>query len=423
MCAHQSNHPGPYGSAQDLPRVVEMRKTLRGMKLLTGLVTPAQRQQLAAVEQKLDALTNLVDRFYDTLGPRHWIFTDRLLPVTKVRELLASAPTTEAAEIGLIKILSAHIQSPYWHLGLFGHEAMRARRTNIERARQHYLQEQWDSCALVLITVVDGFVNDVDKATRRGLHAREAEEMVAWDSVSGHHMGLTSVMRMFLKTFKRRQDEEVFELHRHGIVHGTIVNYNNQTVATKAWNMLAAVADWAAANEKASIAPEPKPTLRSTLSLFLDHSARTQYKKTFEPSTVASTDAGFSSLEVVQAAEKFLGSWRAQRWGLVAEALPTTGGVRVAPARRAVEAKRIYEKLPLIEFEITQAQFPQASVAVIVGTATMGEMSGPIEIRWIYERANGHLAKPGDVDARWVLAMCPPESFIIEDEAGQETRT
>jgi hypothetical protein len=31
----------------------------------------------------------------------------------------------------------------------------------------------------------------------------------------------------------------VFELHRHGIVHGTLVNYNNPVVATRAWNVLA----------------------------------------------------------------------------------------------------------------------------------------------------------------------------------------
>jgi hypothetical protein len=394
-----------------------MRTMLKGVKLLTRVVARAQRQQLVTVEQEMNALIDMVDRFYDILGPRHWIFTDHLLPVSDVGKLVAASPTSEAAEAGLIEIVANRIRSPYWHLGLFGHEAMRARRANLERARQHYLQEQWDSCALVLITVMDGFVNDVEKANRRGLHTRGPEEMVAWDSVSGHHMGLTSVMRVFLKTFKRRQDEEVFELHRHGVVHGTVVNYNNQTVATKAWNMLAAVADWTAAKEKASIAAEPKPTLRSTVALLLDHAERSRYRSTFEPSTVAATEAGFGSLEAVQVALTFLESWQAQRWGLVAEALPIIGGAaRVASGNRAVEAKQIYGNTRLGEFEITAAQFPQASVAVIYGTATIGGTPGSIEIRWIYEGADGHLARPGDVDARWVLAIYPPDTFIKEGE-------
>ena len=243
--------------------------------------------------------------------------------------------------------------------------------------------------------------------------------MVAWDCVAGHHMGLTSVMRVFLKTFKRRQDDEVFELHRHGIVHGTVVNYNNQTVATKAWNMLAAVADWANAKQRASIAAEPKPSLQGTVARMIDHAERSRYKNTFEPSATAATEVEFPSLEVVQATEKFLESWRAQRWGIVAEALPTTGGARVVPSKRAVEAKRIYGTTPLGEFRITQAQFPQASVAVIAGTATIAGAPANIEIRWIYERADGYLARPGDIDARWVLATYHPDSFI-KDGVGTE---
>lgn len=405
----------PYGSARDLPRVAEMHAMLSGMKLLTRFVARAQRQQLVAVERDMNALIETVDGLYEILGPRHWIFTDHLLSVSGVRELLAASPDNEAAEAGVIQIIADQIRSPYWHLGLFDHEAMRARRVNTERARQHYLQEQWDSCALVLVTVMDGFVNDVEKVNRRGLHAREPEEMVAWDSVVGHHMGLTSVMRVFLKTFKRRHDQEVFELHRHGIVHGTVVNYNNQTVATKAWNMLAAIADWAAAIEKVSVVSEPKPTLRSIVTRICDRAEHSRYREKFQPFALVATDAGFDGLEAVQVALNFLVAWRAERWGIVADALPITGGTRVAPGRRAIEAKRIYEGARLGEFEITEVECPQACVAVIRGTATINGKSGPIEIRWICEGADGCLAKPGDTDAKWVLAIYPPDSFIRDE--------
>ena len=45
----------------------------------------------------------------------------------------------------------------------------------------------------------------------------------------------------FTKTIKKRVDSEVFEVYRHGIVHGSVVNFDNIVVATKAWNMLFAV--------------------------------------------------------------------------------------------------------------------------------------------------------------------------------------
>jgi hypothetical protein len=78
-------------------------------------------------------------------------------------------------------------------------------------------------------------VNDVETADRRGLHAREAGEMVAWDSLVGHHMGLAHAHQTFTKTFRRISTEEVRELYRNGIVHGTLVNYDNDFVSAKAW--------------------------------------------------------------------------------------------------------------------------------------------------------------------------------------------
>lgn len=406
------DNPAPYGSAHDLPSVIEMRQMLAGMKLLTRVVARDQRQRLIELEGEMSALFDLVDRFYDALGARRWIFTD-YLSVGEVGALLASAPTEEGAEAGLIEIIAERLRRPHWQMGLLDHEAMQARRANLERARRHYLDEQWDSCALILVTVMDGFVNDVEPAKRRGLHARKPEEMVAWDSLAGHHKGLTAVMPVFLKPYKRRQDDEVFELHRHGIVHGAIVNYNNQVVATKAWNMLSAVVDWAVAKKKAVVPPEPKPTLKSTLALLIEHAENRRYRKNFEPWLVAADEAGFAELEIVQQATSFLESWQAKRWGLVAQSLPpavlkheSTSG------ERAVRAKQTYEQTPLIHFEITRASFPQASVAVIYGTATIGDKTGLVEIRWIHEGADGRLAKPDEQDARWVLAVYPPHTFM-----------
>ncbi len=408
-----TDNPVPYGSAHDLPSVIEMRKMLAGMKLLTRIVARDQRQQLLDIERELNSTLDAADHFYRVLGPRHWIFTDHL-PLDAVKELLASNPNPDAAEAGLIEIIAERICSPYWQLGLTTHDDMRARRINLERAQQHYVLQQWDSCALVLVTVMDGFVNDVEKSSRRGLHAREPDEMVAWNSLSGHHQGLTSVMQVFLKSFKRRVDDEVFELYRHGVVHGTVVNYNNKVVATKAWNMMAAVVDWAAAKDKESAPPEPKPSIRSTFALITDYAQSQRYREKFEPSTVAATDPSFASLECVESAEHFLRSWQAKRWALVGAALPSDGTTHVPPGRRAVEAKRIYEFTRLVAYEITRVAYPQPSVAIIHGTATIGDVAGPMEIRWFHENAVGRLATPPEVDAKWVLANSSPKSFFKE---------
>src|SRR2546430_708752 len=91
MCAKPSSPRQPYGSAQDLPSVVEMRETIRGGKLLTRFIARDQRAQLLEVEAELKKLVKLVDDFYALLGPRNWIFPDTLTPNAPAG-LVAPAP-------------------------------------------------------------------------------------------------------------------------------------------------------------------------------------------------------------------------------------------------------------------------------------------------------------------------------------------
>ncbi len=111
--------------------------------------------------------------------------------------------------------------------------AMQSRMDLIEKARVDYQEGRFYSTVLVLLTVMDGFVNELDAHRRRGLHAREPDELNAWDSVVGHHLGLAHAHKTFTKTTSKTSSEPVFELHRHGILHGTLLNYDNPVVAAK----------------------------------------------------------------------------------------------------------------------------------------------------------------------------------------------
>ena len=298
-------------------------------------------------------------------------------------------------------------------LGLFEHEGLRVRRHLLERARQHYIDERWDCCALMLITIMDGFVNDIDPSSRRGLHTREPEEMSAWDSLAGHHMGLRAVMPVFRKSFKRRRDEEAFELYRHGIVHGTVVNYNNQIVATKAWNMLYAVADWAAAHKKSA---EPKQDLgiRDALKLYWQHVKKSQQRENFKASSYSVSDDESATLEIVKRASDFLETWKKGRWGLIADYLPSwVTSLDSTPGERATTAKRIYGEEKPLQFSITKVSFPQLDVAIVCGHMVISEESRQFEIRWFQETLDGKLGGQSE-DSRWVLALIPPRTFFKE---------
>jgi hypothetical protein len=62
---------------------------------------------------------------------------------------------------------------------LNGLPAMRGRMDLIDKARIDYQEGRFYATLLVLITAIAGFVNDLEPAHRRGLHAREAGELTA----------------------------------------------------------------------------------------------------------------------------------------------------------------------------------------------------------------------------------------------------
>jgi len=131
----------------------------------------------------------------------------------------------------------------------------------LDKVMEDYLAGRFHAVAPVLIAQMDGMVNDVNPAQRQGLHAKEPGEMIAWDSVTAHHQGLSHALIPFQKGFQATRTDPVFEVHRHGIMHGNLISYDNEVVATKAWNLLFAVADWAYAELNPPKPPEPEPSL------------------------------------------------------------------------------------------------------------------------------------------------------------------
>jgi hypothetical protein len=227
--------------------MVEMQQQLRGAKGLTRVVGRRLRQDFVDLEAELRRLVATVDEFYAVLGGRNWVFHDSLdvngiQSILEAGRRLDTAARAEVSEDGLTRLYQEPGTLEFMTMRFSGQPGLRARRHLIERAPADYRASRYYSTVLVLLAVMDGFVNDVD-AKRRGLHARDGEELHAWDSVAGHHLGLGDAHKSFTKTVSRTTDAECFELHRNGIVHGTILRFDNVIVATKAWNRLFAVSD------------------------------------------------------------------------------------------------------------------------------------------------------------------------------------
>jgi hypothetical protein len=198
-----------YASARNLPSFREMAQFVQGAKVLTRVVARDQRQTVRDIEHEMKRLADVVDGFYARLGDRNWIFHELLNPST-IEVILAETSDPAETELRLVELYQDRDVMRFWLTQLRQHEGFRARERQIKRAAEHYYANHFSSCTLQLIAVMDGFVNDFEPESRKGLAAREPDEMAAWDSVVGHHQRLTNVMKTFRKTIKKRIDDGAF---------------------------------------------------------------------------------------------------------------------------------------------------------------------------------------------------------------------
>ena len=375
--------------------------------MLTRFIAREQHSELLQLEDRLTHIVDVVDRFYDRLGPKNWIFHDSVT-FSAVETILEQATTSEEAEQRFIEIYRNEEYLAFWSRQLYSVDGLRERAHQIERAREHYSTGQFDSTAFHLIAVMDGFVNDFEPDVRRDLSARDPDAMTAWDSVVGHHLGLTNALKAYKKTFKKRVDEEVYDLHRHGIVHGTITRFDNVVVATKAWNMLFAVVDWAAATGKARQPEAPKLTPRETLQPMSATARMKRMLAAWQSSRLSDSDAGFEDHEIHSLTVEFLTSWRERNFGTLARfPMRQFGNRDTTPGKLAGQLSKEFEGFVLSKFRVTELENTAAAIWVSRGEATVNGMPGTFECRWSMEEADGSFGY-GSESALWRLVFCIP---------------
>jgi hypothetical protein len=403
--------PGPYLSARDLPSVAEMLEQIRGMKLLTRFVARSERQKVLEIEKQIEEHVAVVDRFYELLGDRHWIFHDSLNLET-VKALLSLQP--EEAERAFIDIYRDPEAFRFMTMSLRRFPAMRDRIELVDKAVRDYRDDRFYACVLVLLTVMDGFVNDLDPARRRGLHTREPDELAAWDTVVGHHLGLTNAHSTFTKGTYKTSTEPVFELQRHGIVHGMLLNYDNIVVATKAWNRLFAVADWATSIENKNKPREPEPWWGEIIRQISRNEAGKKALAEWQPRKLAATDPDFYDEEVCNRAKTYLDGWKRRNYGAMAALISAAVG-EGTPSATARMVRGEFESWNLDDYTFLGSEFEAAAACEInVDLVIDGEVQHA-RMRWIREDADGMAAVPNE-DGTWYLYLWEPWALLNRAE-------
>ncbi|MBF6185128.1 MULTISPECIES: hypothetical protein [Nocardia] len=210
-----------------MPSIIELNKQLAAYRWLQYFAPKKKRPNAKEIRQQVEYITDTVDSFYALLGPRHWVFHDNLNLERMAAIVSKHHDNADAAEAALIAYYQDEELLRFWARRLGNRKAMKSRRHLIEHALDDYFSGRYYAVVHVLLSVMDGYVNDTDTQLRKGLHARKNEDVDAWDSVVGHHPGLTHAHATFRKGFYATDEPETFELYRNGIVHGMLPNYDN----------------------------------------------------------------------------------------------------------------------------------------------------------------------------------------------------
>ncbi|WP_345471668.1 hypothetical protein QMQ05_16035 [Glutamicibacter ectropisis] len=399
----------PYGSAADLPSFKESEQLIAGFKLMGLLLPKEQRNQIKELQAEQQRTVGIVDAFYALLGKRNWVFTgDFNLPAI---EHVIDTEDPSTAECRLIEYFKSPDRIKLSLRRLHRFDAMRPRLPLLQKALADYQEHRYYSTVLVLLAMMDGFVNDLEKSSSQGLHARPVEEMVAWDSVVGHHMGLSHAHQTFRKGFRRTDTSEVTELFRNGIMHGMLTDYDNEVVATKAWNRLFAVADWAEARDRQAKPFVPAPTLREVVSQW--SVAREQKVKIemWEPCEYEAEQLNETSSNVVAVCTEFLDRWTKKHWGPLGSFFLEPGSIRSSVGKLAVEAKSLYQSLELTSWRILRVRHVAAAVAHTDVELIVNGETYRTDLRWVHTDDTGHATAEWE-QGRWTLSLYGPSHFL-----------
>ncbi|WP_147472604.1 hypothetical protein [Streptomyces triticirhizae] len=398
-----------YRSARDLPSFLELDRQLKLLRLLGK----TSRGQAASIEMQIRELADTVDAFYELLGDKHWIFHDRL-SLTAIRAVLDTAgDDADRAEQLLIKHYHDPEQLRLMLLPLRKLPAMRRRGDLIDKARRDYFEGRFYSTVHVLLSVMDGFVNEFE-TVRRGLHARQPEGLHAWDSVVGHHLGLAHAHRTFTKGRGATREEPVLELYRNGIVHGSILNYDNITVATKAFNRLFAVADWAFAREKEKkYQAEGPPTwstvcrqLKEAFGAIREQAEADRANREWTPAEYLPDSDDFRNHLLYQRTHELLSYWKRRNYGSLSDLLTHDLHRKHGRSVRS-ETRRAFEPFPLADFEIRAIRHDMAAAGTVVVTLVHSDAERvTAELRWVRENAEAN-PRPEPMQGQWRLVFLP----------------
>ncbi|NHF60356.1 hypothetical protein FK220_013460 [Flavobacteriaceae bacterium TP-CH-4] len=366
----------------------------------------------------VENLISLPDRFNSQFASIGWIAHESMNSTLMEKAVnLAESGQKKIAE----EVLSNHFTST--EIKWLQHRfrvlpAFSIRFELIEQAYFDTLEKRFHSCVPLLLTIIDGAVNDINKS--KGFFS-ENTELKAWDSIASHSSGLTAIKEIFNAPRKKTNVQEIFLPYRNGILHGRDLKFDNKHVVGKCWSTLFAINDWARALKEEKENPPIPPKKPTSISeswkeltkVISDHQEwKVQSDKKWKElddwkprEEISLQIADFNEFSPEKTAIEIIKNWEKKNYGKLAQLIHRIGekeiniGVEAGKIRKELENKELksYRLKSIID------EAPAISeISIDIDYDLNGEIrTKEIVIRLICKDEDGEMGMNGKENMNW----------------------
>lgn len=363
--------------------------------------------------KKQAEILGIPDKFNEYFSSLGWIAYESMnMEVMKEAISVYESQGEEAAENYLSESYDGECLK--WGIQRFnGNSEFRRRIRLAELAKADYIAGRYHACIPLLLSMIDGLVNDVSKHV--GFFA-ESADLTAWDCIAAHESGLQSLSSLMTRGRNKTNEESISIPYRHGILHGRELFFDNRTVAAKCWAALFAARDWAVAISDGKKTQKKKKEITWTellgqiaengrqKKLFNAWKARTNSELVHLPHDGSSDELPNGTPERTVA--EFIENWCLQRYGLLAESLlyftDTTKG------KKAGLAKEDFGRNVPLSFKVLSVE-DQAAVSHVVVELEFQNDDGRVlkqaSVRAIYQDDQNNPMVRSEGKGRWKIVQ------------------
>jgi len=333
-------------------------------------------ENIEDLKEEVRALISMPDKFNNIFAERGWIAYENLnADVANEAIEIAQKQSIEKAD----EYLAKHYDNEtleFHFMSMKAIEPFRLRYDLLQKAKTDYIEEHYYAAVPIILSCLDGIVNDVAKKNR-GFFAEGIDlELEAWNSISAHSQGLGKLVSLLQTARKKTSVKEITIPFRHGILHGRDINYDNKLIAAKSWAALFSIRDWAL-SVKHDRKPEEKEDFswkdlkkqlqknKETRKALDTWESRKQgeIQKVIESKDFSSFKEGTPEFKVWE----FMEAWRNHNYGAMYDILPTNIKKLKKRSTSAGEMRRKFEDHKLIDFKILEIdEFAPASCKIKV---------------------------------------------------------